>query len=64
MPYKGGAPSMTDLIGGQINVVFSDLPESLAYVKSGKLRALAVTTRERHPLLPDCQPLRRPASRT
>nr|WP_317925371.1 tripartite tricarboxylate transporter substrate-binding protein [Cupriavidus sp. TA19] len=55
---------MTDLIGGQINVVFSDLPESLAYVKSGKLRALAVTTRERHPLLPDCQPLRRPASRT
>lgn len=53
VPYKGGAPSMTDLIGGQIDVVFSNFPESLAYVKSGKLRALAVTTRERHPLLPD-----------
>ena len=44
---------MTDLIGGQIDVVFSNFPESLAYVKAGKLRALAVTTRERHPLLPD-----------
>ncbi|CAG9167690.1 Bug family tripartite tricarboxylate transporter substrate binding protein [Cupriavidus pampae] len=53
VPYKGGAPSMTDLIGGQIDVVFSNFPESLAYVKAGKLRALAVTTRERHPLLPD-----------
>ncbi|SOZ20045.1 conserved hypothetical protein; UPF0065; putative exported protein [Cupriavidus taiwanensis] len=53
VPYKGGAPSMTDLIGGQIDVVFSNFPESLAYVKGGKLRALAVTTRERHPLLPD-----------
>ncbi|MCY1211998.1 Tripartite tricarboxylate transporter family receptor [compost metagenome] len=55
VPYKGGAPSMTDLIGGQIDVVFSNFPESLAYVKSGKLRALAVTTRDRHPLLPDVQ---------
>ncbi|MBP0623333.1 Bug family tripartite tricarboxylate transporter substrate binding protein [Cupriavidus consociatus] len=53
VPYKGGTPSMTDLIGGQIDVVFSNLPESLAYVKGGKLRALAVTTRERNPLLPD-----------
>lgn len=53
VPYKGGAPSMTDLIGGQIDVVFSNFPESLAYVKGGKLRALAVTTRTRHPLLPD-----------
>lgn len=53
VPYKGGAPSMTDLIGGQIDVVFSNFPESLAYVKSGKLRALAVTTRDRHPLLPE-----------
>lgn len=44
---------MTDLIGGQIDVVFSNFPESLAYVKGGKLRALAVTTRTRHPLLPD-----------
>lgn len=53
VPYKGGAPSMTDLIGGQIDVVFSNFPESLQNVKGGKLRALAVTTRERHPLMPD-----------
>lgn len=53
VPYKGGAPSMNDLIGGQIDVVFSNFPESLQFVKGGKLRALAVTTRERHPLMPD-----------
>jgi tripartite-type tricarboxylate transporter receptor subunit TctC len=53
VPYKGGAPSLTDLIGGQIDVVFSNFPESLQNVKGGKLRALAVTTRERHPLMPD-----------
>ncbi|MBX3605685.1 MAG: tripartite tricarboxylate transporter substrate binding protein [Piscinibacter sp.] len=53
VPYKGGAPSMTDLIGGQLDVVFSNFPESIAHVKSGKLRALAVTGPARHPQLPD-----------
>ena len=53
IPYKGGAPSMTDLIGGQLDVVFSNLPESMAHVKSGKLRALAIASKERHALLPD-----------
>jgi tripartite-type tricarboxylate transporter receptor subunit TctC len=53
VPYKGGAPSMTDLIGAQLDVVFSNLPESIAHVKSGKLRALAVSSVARHPLLPD-----------
>jgi tripartite-type tricarboxylate transporter receptor subunit TctC len=53
VPYKGGAPSMTDLIGGQLDVVFSNFPESVAHVKAGKLRALAVTGPARHPLLPD-----------
>jgi tripartite-type tricarboxylate transporter receptor subunit TctC len=53
VPYKGGAPSMTDLIGGQIDVIFSNFPESVAYVKGGKLRALAVTGNARHSLLPD-----------
>jgi len=53
IPYKGGAPSMTDLIGGQLDVVFSNFPESVAHVKSGKLRALAIASRERHPLVPD-----------
>ncbi len=53
VPYKGGAPSMTDLIGGQLDVVFSNFPESIAHVKSGKLRALAIASAARHPLVPD-----------
>ncbi len=53
VPYKGGAPSMTDLIGGQLDVVFSNFPESVAHVKSGKLRALAIASGTRHPMLPD-----------
>ena len=53
VPYKGGAPSMTDLIGGQLDVIFSNMPESIAHVKSGKLRALAIASAARHPLLPD-----------
>lgn len=53
VPYKGGAPSMTDLIGGQLDVVFSNLPESISHVKGGKLRALAITGGSRHALLPD-----------
>jgi tripartite-type tricarboxylate transporter receptor subunit TctC len=53
VPYKGGAPSMTDLIGGQLDVIFSNLPESIAHVKAGKLRALAIASSARHPLVPD-----------
>jgi tripartite-type tricarboxylate transporter receptor subunit TctC len=53
IPYKGGAPSMTDLIGGQLDLVFSNFPESIAHVKSGKLRALAIASAARHPLVPD-----------
>ncbi|URI10992.1 tripartite tricarboxylate transporter substrate binding protein [Aquincola tertiaricarbonis] len=53
VPYKGGAPSMTDLIGGQLDVIFSNFPESIAHVKAGKLRALAVSTEARHPAVPD-----------
>ncbi|ARP82703.1 ABC transporter substrate-binding protein [Bordetella genomosp. 8] len=53
VPYKGGAPSLTDLIGGQLDVIFSNYPESLAYVKGGQLRALAVSTKERSPDLPN-----------
>jgi len=53
VPYKGGAPSMIDLIGGQLDVIFSNFPESIAHVKSGKLRALAIASAERHPLVPD-----------
>jgi tripartite-type tricarboxylate transporter receptor subunit TctC len=53
VPYKGGAPSMTDLIGNQLDLVFSNLPESIAHVKSGKLRALVVGSKQRSPLLPE-----------
>jgi tripartite-type tricarboxylate transporter receptor subunit TctC len=53
VPYKGGAPSITDLLGGQIDVIFSNYPESLAHVQNGTLRALAITTRARSPGLPD-----------
>ncbi len=53
VPYKGGAPSMTDLIGGQLDVIFSNFPESIAQVKAGKLRALAIASAARHPMLPD-----------
>lgn len=53
VPYKGGAPAMTDLLGGQIDVIFALLPECLPHLKSGRLRGLAVTTGKRNPLLPD-----------
>ena len=53
IPYKGGAPSMTDLIGGQLDLIFSNLPESIAHVQSGKLRALAIASASRHPLVAD-----------
>ncbi|MGK6305980.1 Bug family tripartite tricarboxylate transporter substrate binding protein [Variovorax sp. DT-64] len=53
VPYKGGAPSMTDLIGGQLDVVFSNFPESVAHVKGGRLRALAIASKARYPSLPE-----------
>lgn len=53
IPYKGGAPSLTDLLGSQLDFIVSNLPECLAYVKAGKLRALAVTSSKRHALLPE-----------
>ncbi len=53
VPYKGGAPSMSDLIGGQIDVIFSNFPESIAHVRSGKLRALALCSPARHAMVPD-----------
>jgi len=53
IPYKGGSPSMVDLIGGQLDVIFSNFPESVAHVKAGKLRALAICSLGRHPMFPD-----------
>ena len=53
VPYKGSAPALTDLIGGQVQVMFDNLPSSLPYIKAGKLRAIAVTSSKRAPALPD-----------
>jgi len=53
VPYKGSAPALTDLLGGQVQLMFDNLPPSLPHIKAGKLKALAVTTSERAPALPD-----------
>jgi tripartite-type tricarboxylate transporter receptor subunit TctC len=53
VPYRGSAPALTDLIGGQVQVMFDNMATALESVKSGRVRALAVTTTTRSPLLPD-----------
>ena len=53
VPYKGSAPMLTDLLGGQVQVTFDNLPSSIGHIKAGKLRALAVTTAQRSDELPD-----------
>ena len=53
VPYRGGAPALIDLMGGQVQVMFSPLPESIATIKAGKVRALAVTSAQRSEALPD-----------
>ena len=52
VPYKGSAPMLTDLLGGQVQVTFDNLPSSIAHIRAGKLRALAVTTKLPSPELP------------
>ena len=53
VPYRGGAPAVTDLLGGQVQVFFGLLPTSIEHIRAGKLRALAVTTATRADALPD-----------
>jgi tripartite-type tricarboxylate transporter receptor subunit TctC len=53
VPYRGGAPAVSDLLGGQLHVIFDALPESIEYIRTGKLRPLAVTTATRSAVLPD-----------
>jgi tripartite-type tricarboxylate transporter receptor subunit TctC len=53
VPYRGGAPALADLLGGQVQVYFAGMPESIGYIRAGKLRALAVTTTARSEALPD-----------
>ena len=53
IPYKGGAPAMSDLLGGQVNATFMNINTGLPNIKAGKLRALAITSAKRSPLLPE-----------
>ena len=53
VPYKGSGPALVDLMGGQIQVMFENLPTALPYIQSGKLKALAVTSLRRDPRLPN-----------
>jgi tripartite-type tricarboxylate transporter receptor subunit TctC len=53
VPYRGAAPALTDLISGQVQVMFGPLPPSIEFIRAGKLRALAVTTATRSEALPD-----------
>jgi tripartite-type tricarboxylate transporter receptor subunit TctC len=53
VPYRGGAPALTDLLGGQVQVMFDPTMSMVEPVRAGKLRALAVTTATRSPALPD-----------
>ena len=53
VPYRGSAPAVTDLLGGQVQSMFDNAPSALPHVQAGKLRAIAITSAQRSPLLPD-----------
>jgi tripartite-type tricarboxylate transporter receptor subunit TctC len=53
IPYKGSAPAMSDLLGGQVQVMFSDAPTALPHIKTGRIKVLGVASRQRSSILPD-----------
>ena len=57
VPYKGAAPAITDLLGGQVSAFFGDVPGLLPHVQSGKLRAIGIAATKRHTLLPEVRTL-------
>lgn len=57
IPYRGSAPAITDLLGGQADLMFDNLPSAMPYIKAGRLRALGVTSSRPSPALPDVPPL-------
>src|SRR2546423_86521 len=57
VPYKGGAPAIIDLLGGQVRIFFSGLPPSIAHIQAGRLRVLAVSTREASSLMEGVPPV-------
>jgi tripartite-type tricarboxylate transporter receptor subunit TctC len=59
IPYKGAGPAITDLIPGQVDVLFDNMPSIIGHIRSGTVRALAVTTAQRSPALRPCPPTRR-----
>jgi tripartite-type tricarboxylate transporter receptor subunit TctC len=57
VPYKGAAPAITDVMGGQVAAFFGDVPGLIGHVKGGKLKAIGIAAPKRHPLLPDVRTL-------
>jgi tripartite-type tricarboxylate transporter receptor subunit TctC len=57
IPYRGAAPALTDMLGGQVQLIFDNMPSVLQHIRAGSLRALAVTSTTRSSLLPDVPPL-------
>lgn len=57
VPYRGAAPAITDMLAGQVQVIFDNMPSIIQHIRSGSLRAIGVTTTERSPQLPDIQPI-------
>jgi tripartite-type tricarboxylate transporter receptor subunit TctC len=55
VPYKGAGPATVDLIGGQVDVIFDNMPSIITHIKNGSVRALGVTTAQRSPAMPDVQ---------
>jgi tripartite-type tricarboxylate transporter receptor subunit TctC len=55
VPYRGAAPAITDLLGGQVQVIFDNMPSIIQHIRAGSVRALGVTTADRSPQLPDVQ---------
>jgi tripartite-type tricarboxylate transporter receptor subunit TctC len=53
VPYRGSGPALVDVLGGQVPIIFDNLPSSTEHIKQGKLKALAVTSPERAPAFPD-----------
>jgi tripartite-type tricarboxylate transporter receptor subunit TctC len=53
VPYRGAAPAITDMLGGQVQVIFDNMPSIIQHIRSGSLRAIGVTTAQRSPQLPD-----------
>src|SRR4029450_9210800 len=57
VPYRGAPPALTDLLGGQVHVMFDNMPSSIEHIRAGRLRPLAVSAPARWPPLPDVPPL-------